>query len=278
MKTKVKFLTSLVISFILILAIMTNVHAVDLGYRSLKFGNIGADVKQLQSKLQTTGYYYQQVDGIYGHGTEQAVIKFQQANNLRIDGISGYNTIRNINRLASQNDSNVYYVKSGDTLSQIAQKFNISLRELMVWNNIDYNYIYVDQELKIDKSQSQINNYNYSSKDLDLLTRAVYSEARGEKLKGKVAVAAVILNRVESSEFPDQISGVIFQPWAFTAVHDGQFWLTPEGESRKAVELALQGWDPSHGATFYYNPAKVTSNWIYTRQVINIIGKHYFAS
>jgi len=278
MKTKTKYLTSLVISFIFVLAIMANVYAVDLGYRALKFGNIGADVKQLQNQLKTTGYYYQQLDGIYGHGTEQAVIKFQCDNNLRIDGISGYNTIKKVNRLANQNDSSSYYVKSGDSLFQIAQKFNVRLTELRIWNNINHNYIYAGQKLKIGESESEINNHNYTSKDLDLLTRAVYSEARGEPLKGKVAVAAVILNRVKSSEFPDQVSGVIFQPWAFTAVHDGQFWLTPQGDSRKAVELALQGWDPSQGATFYYNPAKVTSNWIYTRQVINRIGKHYFAS
>jgi N-acetylmuramoyl-L-alanine amidase len=278
MKTKTKYLTSLVISFIFVLAIMANVYAVDLGYRALKFGNIGADVKQLQNQLKTTGYYYQQLDGIYGHGTEQAVIKFQRDNNLRIDGISGYNTIKKVNRLANQNDSSSYYVKSGDSLFQIAQKFNVRLTELRIWNNINHNYIYAGQKLKIGESESEINNHNYTSKDLDLLTRAVYSEARGEPLKGKVAVAAVILNRVKSSEFPDQVSGVIFQPWAFTAVHDGQFWLTPQGDSRKAVELALQGWDPSQGATFYYNPAKVTSNWIYTRQVINRIGKHYFAS
>ena len=277
MKMKNKFITALVVSLILVLSLVCNAYAVDLGYRLLKFGNIGSDVKELQTKLQISDYYYHVLDGIYGHGTEKAVINFQQDNNLRIDGIAGYNTINKLKEVTNKNDSRNYYVKPGDTLSGIAKKFNVNLSSLRMWNNLYYDYIYVGQKLKIKKDKINNNQYGLSQKDLDLLARAVYSEARGESLKGQVAVAAVILNRVQNDDFPNTIKGVVFQPWAFTAVHDGQFWLTPDKDATKAVELALKGWDPTYGATFYYNPVKVTSYWIYTRKVITKIGKHYFA-
>jgi N-acetylmuramoyl-L-alanine amidase len=116
-----------------------------------------------------------------------------------------------------------------------------------------------------------------TNKEYDLLARAVYSEARGEPFQGQVAIAAVILNRVEHENFPDSISDVIFQPSAFTAVQDGQFWLTPDSSAYEAVEKALAGNDPSGGATFYYNPVTATSQWIYSRPIITAIGKHVFA-
>lgn len=116
-----------------------------------------------------------------------------------------------------------------------------------------------------------------TNKEYDLLARAVYSEARGEPFQGQVAIAAVILNRVEHENFPDSINDVIFQPAAFTAVQDGQFWLTPDSEAYKAVEEALTGHDPSGGAIYYYNPVTATSQWIYSREVVTAIGKHVFA-
>ncbi|MGB4617644.1 MAG: cell wall hydrolase [Dethiobacteria bacterium] len=111
----------------------------------------------------------------------------------------------------------------------------------------------------------------------ELLARAVYGEARGESFQGQVAVAAVILNRVEDPRFPDSIAGVIFQPMAFTAVSDGQFWLEPDQEAYRAVEKALQGEDPTEGALYYYNPATATSYWIFSRPVLTRIGRHLFA-
>lgn len=119
--------------------------------------------------------------------------------------------------------------------------------------------------------------YEPDEKEMDLLARAVYSEARGEPEAGQVAVAAVILNRLEDEKFPNTISGVIFQPGAFTAVADGQFWYTPNEKAYEAVEKALVGEDPSDGAVFYYNPATATSRWIFSRPVIKRIGRHLFA-
>lgn len=115
------------------------------------------------------------------------------------------------------------------------------------------------------------------SNDLYLLAKCIHAEARGESYIGKVAVGAVILNRVASPDFPDSIYGVIYQPWAFTAVHDGQINLEPEAPSYQAAMDALNGWDPTYGSLYYYNPQTATSGWIFNRQTVVVIGKHVFA-
>jgi N-acetylmuramoyl-L-alanine amidase len=132
----------------------------------------------------------------------------------------------------------------------------------------------LEDEVEIEVVEKR---YEPDEKELELLARAVYSEARGEPEVGQVAVAAVILNRLEDEKFPNTISGVIFQPRAFTAVADGQFWYTPNEKAYEAVEKALVGEDPSDGAIFYYNPATATSRWIFSRPVIKRIGRHLFA-
>ncbi len=115
--------------------------------------------------------------------------------------------------------------------------------------------------------------------DLQLLARCVNGEARGEPYAGQVAVAAVILNRVKHPSFPNTISGVIYQKGAFTATVDGQINVPiSEGSSvYKACRDAMNGWDPTGGAIYYYNPKKTTNKWIYSREVIKIIGSHRFA-
>ena len=117
----------------------------------------------------------------------------------------------------------------------------------------------------------------YSSSDSYLLAKCIYAEARGEPYTGQVAVGAVILNRVRSSKFPNSISGVIYQPYAFTCVADGQINLTPDATAKKAAQDALNGWDPTNGCLYYYNPATATSSWIWSRTVMLSIGKHNFA-
>ena len=118
---------------------------------------------------------------------------------------------------------------------------------------------------------------NSSSGDLYLLARCVYGEARGEPYKGQVAVAAVILNRTKNSGFPSSIAGVIYQPGAFSALNDGQFDEPIAESARRAAQDAMSGWDPTGGAIYYYNPAKTTNQWIYSRPVIAQIGDHVFA-
>lgn len=126
-------------------------------------------------------------------------------------------------------------------------------------------------------SSSSTSSSSQSSSDLYLLAKCVYAEARGEPYEGQVAVAAVILNRVKSASFPNTIAGVIYQPYAFTAVSDGQINLTPNDTAYKAAQDALNGWDPTYGCLYYYNPATATSSWIWSRKTVVTIGKHVFA-
>ena len=130
-----------------------------------------------------------------------------------------------------------------------------------------------EKALKITLSGSS----GSTSSNLNLLARCVYAEARGEPYTGQVAVAAVVLNRVRSSKFPNTISGVIYQPLAFTAVADGQINLTPNDTAYKAARDALNGSDPTNGCLYYYNPATATSKWIWSLKVELTIGKHSFA-
>lgn len=119
-------------------------------------------------------------------------------------------------------------------------------------------------------------NTSYSG-NVYLLARAINGEARGEPYIGQVAVGAVILNRVRHPSFPNTIAGVIYQPGAFTAIRDGQIHADMRSSSIKAAQDALNGWDPTGGAIYYYNPAKTTNSWIYNRPVVTRIGKHVFA-
>ncbi|MFA5523480.1 MAG: spore cortex-lytic enzyme [Tissierellales bacterium] len=114
--------------------------------------------------------------------------------------------------------------------------------------------------------------------DAYLLAKAIHGEARGEPYIGKVAVAAVVINRTRNPSFPNTIAGVIYQPLAFTAVADGQINLEPDAESIKAARDALNGWDPTYGCNYYWNPATATSKWIWSRSVVIKIGKHWFGN
>lgn len=128
----------------------------------------------------------------------------------------------------------------------------------------------------IQSSSSSQNTGSANSSDLNLLSRLVYGEARGEEYIGQVAVAAVVLNRVSSSNFPNSVAGVIYQSGAFDVVSDGQINLTPNQTAKSAAQDALNGWDPSNGALYYFNPDTATSSWIWTRKITLTIGKHMF--
>ena len=203
----------------------------------LKQGASGGEVKELQRRLKNWGYYDGAVDGIYGRGTVEAVKKFQQKNGLTADGIAGIDTFKAL----GMNDS--------------------------------VNVLENDKK----NSQNQSASSNYTNSDLYLLAKCIYAEARGESYTGQVAVGAVILNRVASSSFPNTVSGVIYQKNAFTAVSDGQINLEPNKTAMNAAQDALNGWDPTYGCLYYYNPAVATSSWIFGRQTVTTIGKHVFA-
>ena len=124
---------------------------------------------------------------------------------------------------------------------------------------------------------SSASSSSYTSSDLYVLAKAIYAEGRGESYTGQVAIGAVIMNRVRSSQFPNTIAGVVYQKGAFTAVADGQINLEPNETAYNAAKDAMNGWDPTYGCLYYYNPAVATSAWIFNRKTVTVIGKHVFA-
>ena len=189
-----------------------------------KLGSRGDEVRRIQTKLKSLGFFDGAVDGIYGIKTQSAVRRFQKSVGITADGVAGNKTL--------------LYLGLGNSTTASAGGF--------------------------------------SSSDVYLLAKVIAAEARGEGYTGQVAVGAVVLNRVDSSSFPDTVSGVVYQKGAFSAVTDSNWSVAPTPESRKAAQDALNGWDPTGGALYYYNPAKTSNKWIRTRPVITTIGKHVF--
>ncbi|MCG0277344.1 MAG: LysM peptidoglycan-binding domain-containing protein [Thermanaeromonas sp.] len=175
-----------------------------------------------------------------------------------------------------------YTVQPGDTLFLIGLRFGVSYQEIMAANNLKSEYIYPGQVLWIpDRGSSSLasrgGRISYTPEEFELLARLVYAEARGEPYAGQVAVAAVVLNRVRDGRFPNTIAGVIYEPYAFESVYNGQIWLQPNATAYQAAREALAGKDPSGGALFFWNPATATSPWVWTRKIITVIGNHVFA-
>lgn len=130
--------------------------------------------------------------------------------------------------------------------------------------------------LGLNLSAAKSSSPSTASGDTYLLAQCIYGESRGEPYKGQVAVGAVILNRVRSSAFPNSIAGVIYQRGAFSAVDDGQINLRPNDTALKAARDAMNGWDPTGGCLFYYNPKKTTNAWIRSKPIVVRIGEHVF--
>ena len=194
-------------------------------YALSKLGSSGSEVKKIQQKLKSLGYYNGAIDGIYGSATKKAVTAFQKNCGLTADGICGKTTL-----------------------------------------------LY----LGLGGSSSSSSNGAYSSADVELLAKVISAEARGESYEGQVAVGAVILNRVAHPSFPDSLSGVVYQKGAFSCVNDSN-WYQPVAESSKRAAMdALNGWDPSGGAVYYFNPAKTNDKFMHSRTVIKEIGNHRF--
>ena len=222
-------------------------------------GAFGDDVIELQARLQYIGYYNGAIDGVFGYGTYWALRNFQQDYGLDVDGIAGASTKK---ALANNSQYNREWV-----MEQINQGNRFT----------HYGGQSLENQVQQGTKNSQVQlPGKYSEQDLQLMANAVYGEARGEPYEGQVAVAAVILNRLESPDFPNSISGIIFQPRAFTAVADGQIWLEPNERAKQAVLDAMNGWDPSENALYYFNPETATSGWIWSRPQIKQIGDHIF--
>lgn len=205
--------------------------------------------------------------------------ELKNANNLTTDTIYTGQYLYIPER--DHNSTQSYTVLKGDTLAKIAKKYNLTVNRLKEANNLATDTIYIGQVLLIPVAQKNISSraqyLTVSQEELELMARVVYGESRGEPFEGQIAVAAVILNRVFSDEFPETIKKVIYQDLAFTAVADGQYKLTPNLQAYQAVRQALNGYDPTYGATYYWNPSTATSSWVWSREVTLKIGRHVFA-
>lgn len=225
----------------------------------IQHGAVGEDVIELQARLKYIGFYNGKIDGVFGWSTYWALRNFQYEFGLPIDGIAGQKTKEMLVRATKYDEQKVKAEMYGTNKQTNNQQASTDPAKQQA-----------TQTTKVNVPQG------FSQNDINLMANAVYGEARGEPYEGQVAVAAVILNRLRSPIFPDTISGVIFEPRAFTAVADGQIWLTPNDTARRAVLDAINGWDPSNNALYYFNPDTATSAWIWTRPQIKRIGKHIF--
>ncbi len=229
-KTKKRFSKKRILAFALAFLFVAGLCGGTVYYRTeksistlSKMGSRGDEVRKVQQKLKSLGYFTSNVDGIYGSLTQSAVKRFQRDNGLTADGIAGPKTLSALG------------ISSGSS-----------------------------------------GNGQYSSNDVYLLAKVIAAEARGEPYSGQVAVGAVVLNRVSHSSFPDSIAGVVYQSGAFSCINDSNWNVEPSAESKKAARDAINGWDPSGGAIYYYNPRKTSNKWMRTRPVIVTIGSHLF--
>lgn len=242
----------------------------------IQHGAVGDDVIELQSRLQYLGFYNKKIDGVFGWGTYWALRNFQYEFGLPIDGLAGQATKAKLVKASKYNKQFVKeQVQKGNNFTHYGGT-DLKKQQKPAGGGGGGTPAGQGQQATPKKPTAANVPNGFSQNDIQLMANAVYGEARGEPYEGQVAVAAVIINRVESGTFPNTVSGVIFEPLAFTAVADGQIWLTPNERAKEAVIDALNGWDPTGEALYYFNPATATSKWIWSRPQIKRIGKHVF--
>ncbi|MCF8010491.1 MAG: spore cortex-lytic enzyme [Clostridiales bacterium] len=242
---------------------------------------------------------------MYGYRTAQAVREFQRKNGLAVDGITGTSTWSALGYAAEkkQNVSTLYWNSRGNDVVKVQQKLSQwgyydgtvdgiygyrtaqAVREFQGKNGLTVDGVTGSSTWSAlgysagPQVTSTSTGYNASRSYQDktyLLAKVISGEARGEPYLGKVAVGAVIMNRVQSAAFPDTIPGVIYQYLAFEAVSNGQYNRVPEKESYLAAQQSIAGWDPTYGCLYYWNPVKSSSQWIWSRNITMRIGEHVF--
>ncbi|GAA4061527.1 MAG TPA: spore cortex-lytic enzyme [Bacilli bacterium] len=279
-------------------------------------GATGEDVVELQARLQYIGFYHGQIDGVFGWGTYWALRNFQNEFGMKVDGYAGdqvknmlkertqyhkdfvrenieagrsfthyggmnledqvnYDTRKEQKRQDSTTKEPSQQEADTEQQKQDSQQSEQQQSPAEPTDNQTQTEQSTVEETPIEPTSVNVPN-GFSQNDIQLMAQAVYGEARGEPYEGQVAVAAVILNRLQSPIFPDTVAGIIYEPLAFTAVADGQIYLTPDETSRRAVLDAINGWDPTGEAIYYFNPDTATSSWIWSRPQIKQIGKHIF--
>lgn len=207
------------------------------------WGSRGDTVRTIQQKLKNWGYFNGSVDGVFGQQTFEAVQRFQKTNGLTADGIAGNATLEAMGIFEGSTGSTGSTPNTGNTGTSTSPLEPMEVED-----------------------------------DVYLLASAIYGEGRGEPYEGQVAIGAVILNRVDSPQFPNTIPGVVYQKGAFDAVADGQINLTPNEIAIRAAMDAINGWDPSNGALYYWNPSTATSRWIWSVPITKSIGRHVFGT
>ncbi|MDQ0205896.1 spore cortex-lytic enzyme [Alkalicoccobacillus murimartini] len=268
-------------------------------------GSTGDDVVELQARLQYNGFFTGKIDGVYGWGTYWAVRNFQNDFGMTVDGLVGDDMKQRLAKSTKYDEGFVQnalnegrkFTHYGGTPKEKQQgpkgsakggkkggqaKHQPSSKQKASSSAGNKEGTGGDEQpQKPENDQPTVEKANnvpsgYSDNDIRLMAQAVYGEARGEPYVGQVAVAAVIINRINSATFPNTVSEVIYEPRAFTAVADGQIYNEPDETARKAVIDALNGQDPTGNAIYYFNPVTATSDWIWSREQIKRIGKHIF--
>ncbi|MDW7674348.1 MAG: cell wall hydrolase [Bacillota bacterium] len=194
---------------------------------------------------------------------------------------------------ANESDNRIHNIVRGDTLFAIAKQYGVTIADIKNANSLSGNLIMAGGKLVIPAqgasvttlaSATSANNttLDFNNDDIYWLARMIHAEARGESHEGQVAVGSVILNRVKHANFPNTVYDVIFEVtngkhYQFSPAADGSIWLEPNAAAYEAANAAINGWDPSGGALYFYNPVKSTSKWIFSRPVIKQIGQHVFA-
>lgn len=251
--------------------------AATLGSRPLSLGTRGSDVVELQTLLQKNGFAPGPLDGIFGNKTHSAVLAYQRNVNLPVVGVVGPLTS------AKLLSSNSHTVKRGESLYAISKLYKTTITALRQTNNLRSDMLSIGQKLVLPSGQAQVSTtassaprFSLSTNERDLLARIVHAEAQGEPFSGMVAVAAVVFNRVSSGQFPNTVSGVIYQPYQFEPVLNGWAGKAAGADAYRAVDTALSGQDPSRGAVFFYNPVKAPHAWLASRSLTIRIGNHVF--